>query len=488
MLIWRKYTKYYGKNSMILYFTIKKNNYVINNFPMKVIKIGGGCFKDEKAALTILKLIFKRGKGNIFVLSAFSGVTDLLLSGISDALKDENKISDTIKKLETIHYSFINHLIENKAERNKQRKNIILILRKLERFYFGINFTREATPRMQDIIASYGERLSSLIVASALVSMGVKASCIMPHKIGIITDGKYSYASAIISKTSKNLSAFFKKHSGKDKMFFIPGYYGISEAGEITTFGRGGSDYSAAVVAAAIKADILEIWKDTEGFMTADPDNIKNPKLIPKLSYVEAAELAYTGAGILHPRTVEPVKKAKIDIAIKNTYNPDAPGSLITSKGHTTSSVIKSVSYTKNIAVLRVHASGIGARPGILSQITDKLFVHGVNIKSVITSQTCISILLSENDIDRSQSIIQTIKPKPYIRSEKSKNVALVSIVGDGILRHKGIAAKCFTATYDADVNIQMISFGTSNAALYFIIDANDIDKTIKALHSNFFE
>ncbi|MCD4742605.1 MAG: aspartate kinase [Desulfobacteraceae bacterium] len=455
---------------------------------MKVIKIGGGCFKDEAAALAIIKLIYKRGKGNIFVLSAFSGVTDLLLSGISDALKDENTISPIINKLKTIHYSFINYLIDDKAEKNTQKQKIILILQKLERFYFGINFTREATPRMRDIIACYGERLSSLIVASALLSRGINASCLMPHKIGIITDGKYSYASAIISKTSKNLLTFFKKHASKDKIFFIPGFYGISESGEITTFGRGGSDYSAAVIAAAIKADILEIWKDTEGFMTADPDNIKKPKLIPKLSYVEAAELAYTGAGILHPRTVEPVKKAKIDIAIKNTYSPDAPGSLITSKGHKTSSIIKSVSYTKNIAVLKVHASGIGARPGILSQITEKLFAKGVNIKSVITSQTCISILLPKNDIDRSQSIIQTIKPKPYIRSEKSKNVALVSIVGDGILRHKGIAAKCFTATYDADVNIQMISFGTSNAALYFIVDADDLDKTIKALHSNFFE
>ncbi|MCK5311534.1 MAG: aspartate kinase, partial [Desulfobacteraceae bacterium] len=448
---------------------------------MKVIKIGGGCFKNEKAALEIIELIFKKGKGNIFVLSAFSGVTDILLSGITKALNDENKISHIINQLKRIHHSYIDHLISDKTENKKQKQQIAHIFKKLERFYFGINFTREATPRMRDIIACYGERLSSLIVASALLSRGINSNCIMPHKIGIITDGKFSYASAIISKTSKNLTSFFKKHWAKDKMFFIPGFYGVSETNEITTFGRGGSDYSAAVVAAAIKADILEIWKDTEGFMTADPDNIKNPKLIPKLSYVEAAELAYTGAGILHPRTVEPVKKAKINIAIKNTYNPDAPGSLITNRGFSSNSIIKSVSYTKNIAVLRIHASGVGARPGILSQITEKLFANGVNIKSVITSQTCISLLLSENDIDKSQNIIQAIKPKPYRRSEKSIDVALISIVGDGILRHKGIAAKCFTATYDVDVNIQMISFGTSDAALYFIVDENDLDKTIKA-------
>jgi aspartate kinase len=461
---------------------------VINNFAMKVIKIGGGCFKNEKATFDIINLINEKGKGHIFVLSAFSGVTDLLLSGITDALKDDERILDNIQHLVKIHYSYIDYLITDKKDQKKQKKNIDLIFNKLEKYYFGINFTREATPRMRDIIVSYGERLSSIIVTSALISRKVIASCLMPHKIGIITDGKFSYSSALISKTSKNLLSYFRQHYSKDKMFFIPGFFGISESNEITTFGRGGSDYSAAVVAAAVKADILEIWKDTEGFMTADPDNIKNPKLIPRLSYVEAAELAYTGAGILHPRTVEPVKKAKIDIAIKNTYNPDAPGSLITKKGITSDSIIKSVSYTKNIAILKIHASGIGARPGILSLITEKLYSNGVNIKSVITSQTCISLLVSKNDIDKSQSIIKTIKPKPYIRSEKSRDVALISIVGEGILRHKGIAAKCFTATYDAGVNIQMISFGTSNAALYFLVAESDLDKTIKSLHSIFFE
>ncbi|MCP3888205.1 MAG: aspartate kinase, partial [Desulfobulbaceae bacterium] len=168
---------------------------------MKVIKIGGGCFKDEKAALAIIKLIFEKGKGNIFVLSAFSGVTDLLLQGIKDALKDENKIPIVINKLKKIHHSFIDHLILGKTSIKSEKDKISIIFKKLERYFFGINFTREATPRMRDIIACYGERLSSIIVTSALLSRQIKANCVMPHKIGIITDGKYSYASALISKT-----------------------------------------------------------------------------------------------------------------------------------------------------------------------------------------------------------------------------------------------------------------------------------------------
>ncbi len=455
---------------------------------MKVIKIGGGCFKDEKAAGHIVDLIAERGGGNIFVLSAFSGITDLIVSGIETALKSEDAIFPVMEELSRRHRSFSEHLVKNGAELELLNGTLSSTLKKIERFYFGINFTREATPRMHNILSSYGERLSALIITAVLTSRGKKAVCIYPHKAGIITDGKYSDATALIKKTSENLTPQVKAHVSKNEIIFIPGFYGISETGEITTFGRGGSDYSAAAVAAAVKADLLEIWKDTEGFMTADPDNIDNPKLIPRLNYMEAAELAYTGAGILHPRTVEPVRKCKIDIAIKNTYNPDARGSLITGSGHRTETVIKSVSYTKDISVLKIHASGIGARPGILSTITASLSDKNINIKSVLTSQTCISLLVSNKDIDISQAAIQKIKPRPYRRTEKNRNVALISIVGEGLHHHKGVAAKCFTAVSEADVNIEMISFGTSNAALYFLVSEDDLDKTIKALHSIFFE
>lgn len=455
---------------------------------MKVIKIGGGCFKDEEAACQIVDLIEERGGGNIFVLSAFSGVTDLIVSGIDTALSSEDRIFQLIEELSARHHAFAERLIKSGPELEKLKAELSDTLTKIERFYFGINFTREATPRMKDILASFGERLSASIVTASLKSRGKKAACIYPHKAGLITDGKHSDATARIKKTAENLKPVVGPLILNNEIIFIPGYYGISEAGEITTFGRGGSDYSAAAVAAAVGADVLEIWKDTEGFMTADPDNIENPKLIPRLNYMEAAELAYTGAGILHPRTVEPARKSKINIAIKNTYNPDAEGSLITRSGGKTESVIKSVSYTRDIAVLKIHASGIGARPGILSTITESLSNKNINIKSVLTSQTCISLLVSKKDINTSQSEIRKIKPRPYRRTEKNRNVALVSIVGEGLHNRKGIAAKCFTAVSNVNVNIEMISFGSSNAALYFLVDGEDLDKTIKALHSIFFE
>ncbi len=454
---------------------------------MKVIKIGGGCLKDGPSARKIIELIAIRGKGDIFVLSAFYGVTDILINGIEQALENEENIPSLIVRLKTRHNSIIKDLIDDSNRRKQLSKELSIIFQKLERCYYGVSFTREATPRMKDMIATYGERISATILTKSIASMDLYTSILLPEDAGIITDGKYLDASANMAKTSSNFIKKLNKIMTPDMILFVPGFYGVSEEGDITTFGRGGSDYSAAVVAASAKADVLEIWKDTEGFMTADPDNIPHCKLIPELTYEEAAELSYTGAGILHPRTVEPVKKAAIGIAIKNTYNPDAPGSLITGNPHTTEEIVKSVSYSTDISVLKIYASGIGARFGILNQITENLASSGINIKSVVTSQTCISILLSKKDIKAGHQSINQIDPIPFRTTSIVTDVALVSIVGEGLQSNRGVAAKCFTAVSDANVNIEMISFGTSNAALYFLVHEDKLDRTINALHDIFF-
>jgi len=455
---------------------------------MKVIKIGGGCLKDGSSARKIIELIAKRGEGDVFVLSAFYGVTDVLISGIEKALENEEKISSVITRLKTDHNSIIKCLIDDANKRKQLSKELSMVFQKLERYYYGVSFTREATPRMRDMIATFGERISAVILSKSLSSLGKDSCYMLPEDAGIVSDGKFMDASAIMAKTSKNLTAAMEAVLTPEKIVFVPGFYGVSESGDITTFGRGGSDYSAAVVAASIHADVLEIWKDTQGFMTADPDNIPHCRLIPELTYEEAAELSYTGAGILHPRTVEPVKKAGIGIAIKNTYDPDAEGSLIKKDAHTAKKIVKSVSYTTDISVLKIYASGVGARFGILSQITENLAAAEINIKSVVTSQTCISLLLSEDDIQKGYHSIKNIRPVPYRKLSTITDVALVSIVGEGLQNNRGVAAMCFTAVSDANVNIEMISFGASNAALYFLVHEEKLDKTIHALHDIFFD
>ena len=453
---------------------------------MKVVKIGGGCLKGAVVVRSIVDLIAKRGRGDVFVLSALSGVTDRLISGIETALKDESLIGSVVDGILEEHLNLARHLMKSDADCKALEQDLAPHFLKIERYFFGINFTREATPRMRDIIISYGERLSVILISRVLRSRGENAFCIMPREAGIITDGRFADATADMMKTAENFQKNVLPRITNDTIIFIPGFFGISASDDVTTFGRGGSDYSAAVVAAALKADILEIWKDTEGFMTADPRVIPDAKLISVLSYEEASELAYSGASILHPRTVEPVRKSGINIAIKNTLTPDGPGSLITEQAVSTKNVIKSVSHSTDIAVLKVYASGVGLRQGILAHIAGALSQASINIKSVVTSQTCISLLLSRKDIDRAHTVIGEMKPRLFRESEQVTDTALISVVGDGLHNHRGIAARCFTAVSEVNVNIEMISFGPSKAALYFLVHETDLEKTMTALHSQF--
>ena len=454
---------------------------------MKVIKVGGGCLHGKETIQQIVDLITERGKGQVFVVSALYGVTDLLIQGMGRALKNEEHIPGIMANIKSRHQLVARHVIGRPTELKIFNKEFGNSLRRLERFYYGLNFTGEITPRLTDAVTSFGERFSALLLAAALRSRGVSATCRMPHQVGLITDGKYGDATANIARTEQNFREHLVPLLARDVVLFFPGFFGVSDTGHITTFGRGGSDYAAAVAAAALNAEVLEIWKDTEGFMSADPRLVSEATLIPTLSYEEAAELAYFGAKILHPRTVEPVRKKRIRIAIKNTLNPDGPGSLITARSPRPASVIKSVAYDADIAVLKVYASGVGARRGILGEVATAVSAKGINIKSVVTSQTCISLLLSRKDVDAAREALMDIAPRPFRQIDRLDGVALIGIVGDGIQKRPGIAARCFTAVADCRVNVEMISFGPSRAALYFLVAEKDLESGVNSIHSSFF-
>jgi aspartate kinase len=454
---------------------------------MKVIKIGGGSLKGRKNIQDILDLVAERGRGHVIVVSALSGITDRLIDSMAQALKDEETIPSIMSELRNKHMLVARHVIPSGKFIQKYARDLNDHLGKLERLYFGLNFTKENTPKMTDVISSFGERLSADLLAAALRARGFKATYRMPHKIGLVTDGKFGDATANLQKTSHNLRQHLLPLIKEGMIVFLPGFYGVSETGDITTFGRGGSDYSAAVAAAALNAEVLEVWKDVPGYMSADPKFVPEAQLIPLLSYDEAAELSYFGAKILHPRTVEPLRKLGLAVAVKDTMNPDAPGSLITSRCPQSKNIIKSVAHDTDIAILKVHASGVGARPGVLARVSSTIAGSGVNIKSVVTSQTCISFLLALKDLDKAYQAVQLLSPKPYRRLERIQNVALVGIVGKGLLRRKGIAAKCFTAVADRNVNVEMISFGPSEVAVYFLVRNKDLQKAVQAIHNSFF-
>ncbi len=454
---------------------------------MKVIKIGGGCLKDSQTIAHIVDLMAIHGRGHVLVVSALNGITNSLIASMDKALTDEEAIPGLMDRLKTHHCLVARQILPDRKACNSYEHELDESLKRLERLFYGLNFTRANTPRLTDVISSFGERLSAQLLTAAIIGRGLAASYRLPHKIGLITDGKFGDATADLSRTSRNLRHHLSPLLGKDRLLFLPGFFGVSPDGDITTFGRGGSDYAAAVAAVALRAEVLEIWKDTEGFMSADPRLVPEAELIPLLSYEEAAELAYFGARILHPRTVEPVRRQKIPIIIKNTLAPEAPGSIIQARSPRSPGIIKSVAHDCDIGILKVHASGVGARPGILGQVSGAIAAAGINIKSVVTSQTCISLLLACRDLAPARETLKKMRPRPYRKIDALEDVALIGIVGDGIQHRPGIAARCFTAVADCRVNVEMISFGPSRAALYFLVKKKDLASGVNAIHSTFF-
>jgi len=267
----------------------------------------------------------------------------------------------------------------------------------------------------------------------------------------------------------------------------ITGYFGCTVEGKITTFGRNGSDYCAAVIADGIDASRLEIWKDVDGFMSADPRIVKDAKNIDRLSYYEAAELSYFGAKILYPRTVEPLIKKDIPLHIKNIYCPEREGTVIRNGSYERTKIVKSITYNREISVLRIHGPGVGYKPGIIAEIGRILSDTGINIYSVITSQTCINLLLDLSDSRRSYEALKKLAGGVIERIDREGNIALIAVVGNGLLKSKGVAAKVFSAVAEEKINVEMISSGASEVAYYFIVQKKDLDSAVRAVHREFF-
>jgi aspartate kinase len=358
---------------------------------------------------------------------------------------------------------------------------------RLERLLHGIVLTEEITPRTRDLALSFGERLSAPLLAGALSSSGFNSRAVEADKAGLLTDGEFGNASV---DPHANRSGFRRHVGALADAGIIPvvtGFFGANAQGRTTTFGRGGSDYSAAVIAAIFEAESLDIWKDVDGFMTADPKVIPFARTIERLSYQEAAELAYFGAKVIHPRTVEPLRTNSIPIRVLNSFKRDEPGTVIAGQAREVPDAIKSVAYTTDIAVLKIHGVGVGFKPGVLNDLAGALAAKGINIKSVITSQTCISLLLEGRDLRGAHEALKALGSHIVENLEDVTDIALVGVVGEGIVRTKGLAARAFTSVAKENVNVLMISAGASSAAYYFVVRKEDLDKVVKAVHAEFF-
>lgn len=452
-----------------------------------VVKFGGSNLKRKEDIAKLVKIIKTYNQPLIIVVSAFFGITNKLTKTLTSIETDVNQINALTQSLESLKEESIRENFSDNELAAKTFQQIKDRIKELERYLKGIHYIGDVPDFVQDVVLSYGERLSSLILTAILNNHNIDAQEALPEDFGLITDGEFGNASVNYKKSEPEVNKYFNDN----KIYIVPGFYGISEKGKVTLLGRGGSDYSAAAIARCVNAKSLDVWKDVDGFMTADPKLIENPERIEYLSYTEAAELSYFGAGILHPRTVEPLRKANIPIRVLNIDDFGGflnPRTIIQPNQTIVQHVIKSVTYSNDFCILILRGAGVGMKKGVLAKTTDILDKAGINIKSVITSQIAINLLLSVNDIDKAQQLIKSLNLPTLTEITQVKNLSTVAAVGEGTLDQPGIAGRMFMALAKNNINVRMIASGASPVATYCILSSQDKDLAVKAIHNEFFE
>lgn len=451
-----------------------------------VVKFGGSNLKSSEDINNIIKVVKNYNRPLVIVVSAFFGVTNYLQEGI-------NKVQESINHIDEI-YSFIKQLktdviethISDKNVQNEIHEALDIRLEELANCLKGIHYIGDLPDFVEDRVLSYGEKLSSLLLTYILKHNDINAEEKLPEQIGLTTYADSKDSSIDFNASIKPVTEALKE----DKIFVIPGFYGLSPKGRISLLGRGGSDYSAASFAKLISAESLDIWKDVDGYLSSDPKLVKNPVKISTLSYREAAELSYFGAKILHPRTVEPLMEDSIPIRIFNITkdNPDlVPLTIINHKESITSSIIKSVTYSDNFSVLKLSGPGVGIKPGILSRLTTLMDNHNINILSVVTSGTSINIYIEDRDLREATLLVESNNFHTITSITPLDNLSIVAIVGEGILAHHGLVYKMLYAINSEGINAKIISGGASEVAAYVVIETVDRDRAIRVIHEIFF-
>ncbi len=439
-----------------------------------VLKFGGSNLKNKSDLQKILKVVSMYREPFIVVVSAVNGVTNKLIDALNN-IEDLN-VEDFLEELYSTYRSFLDEEDFQLKERVYQIKELLL----------GVKLIGKVPDFVYDRLVSHGERCSSLLLTHFFQKNNIQCKEALPEEFGLVTDGKFKNASVDLDSSEVNLKKFFK-HS---ENYVVPGFYGIYE-NQITILGRGGSDYSATSIAYCLDAQRVDLYKDVSGFMTCDPKYVEKVKPVRKLNYDEAAELSYFGARILHHAAVDPVRKKNIPLYIFNINcfkSIDEPDTVISFNDSVVKTTIKSISFTDDIAVIQFKGTNVGRVPGLLGQIASTFGNEGVNIKSVVTSQTSINVLISKQDLEKCKKIVSKMRIAEVEDIYYKTQISLIAAVGDGLLKKHGIAARIFTAVSKEHINVEMISAGASEVTIYFIVKITDRDRALRAIHEEFFK
>ena len=457
------------------------------NFRMSlvVMKFGGTSVEDPAAIARTAAIVAGRvamGKQTVVVVSAMAKVTDQLLRAASCAAKGDRAGSLALSsRLRSRHRDTAAALVKDPKDAAALVNLIDQKFDSLDEILRGLAAILELTPRISDLVVSYGERISSRIIAAAFCESGINAAHVDAREI-IVTDSQFQKAvpqdSAIEKRCAQNLRPLLDA----GKVPVMGGFIASNEDGITTTLGRGGSDFTGALVGGALAADAIEIWTDVDGIMTSDPRVCPDALRVKVISFEEAAELAYFGAKVLHPATILPAVKRNIPVHVLNSRNPTNEGTRIISIAPHCSSPFKSIAVKKKLSIIDVVASRMLMTHGYLSEIFSIFDKHKCPVDMVSTSE--VSVSLTVDSTDKLPAIAADLSKLADVKYEGKK--ALICMVGEDIRGQSGMAAQVFAAI--RHINVRMISQGASEINMSFMIEEDDADEAVRSLHAAFFK
>ena len=457
---------------------------------MKVLKFGGTSVASAKTIKLVRNIVAKEAANNqlVVVVSALGGVTNKFEDIIHTATKDVATALTIVDELSDRHLEVARALL-NKEALNNIEPTVLQFMHDLAEMARGINIIGEITPKAKDRILSVGERLSSLIIA-AYFKQEFTTELIDPRTL-IITDDTFGNATVHYKTTYQNISELdFQKNS----VLVCPGFIGASQEGELTTLGRGGSDFTAALFARGLMAEELEIWTDVSGMMTADPRIVKTAKVISKLSYEEAMELSHFGAKVIYPPTIQPVLHQGIPIRIKNTLAPDDEGTLITAKHEISEKTVQGLTSITDVVLVNLKGPGMVGVPSLSSRLFKSFAESNINIILITqaSSEHTISTVIKAEDAATAAKAVKKefsleIELGKIDPLEVERELAIVALVGSNMQNQVGVSGKMFTALGTNGINIKAIAQGSSERNISTVIESKDLKKALNCLHENFF-
>ncbi|HUL62421.1 MAG TPA: aspartate kinase [Methanocella sp.] len=459
-----------------------------------VMKFGGTSVGDGvkiRNVAGLAKRYYDEGNEVIVVASAMTGVTDKLYE-MAQVARDTCSAADVEQHFAALagrHEAAIVDAIRDGAIRDEVRAEIEKRLAELKNALVGVCYLGELTNRSLAYIYSFGERMCVPVLSASLRDLGMRSKHLAGGEAGVITDSRYESARLDPVTDVRVKEALLPLL----KAGFIPvvtGFVAADQKGVITVLGRGGSDYSASIIGAAVDADEIWIYTDVNGIMTTDPRLVPGARTLPVVTYLEAMEMSYFGAKVLHPKTIEPAVKKGIPVKVLNTFQPEHPGTVVLMRDTSgNGSPIKAVTMIKNIGLINISGAGLSGTPGVAGRIFSALGREDVNIIMIsqASSEFNVSLAVDGAQAERAVAALRAEFSDDVIKDLTcNNNVCVVAVVGAGMAGNPGIAGRVFTALGRAKINIRMISQGSSEANISFVVNKDEASKAVKVLHDEF--